>query len=217
MQPGDSLEQANAEKKREYRNISSITDGGVPFVWVLVFMGVILLSILLGHFLTIWGQNNVVQRSPRCEQPRAEIIMPTADREKEAKKLEQTLSGVTKSVDNISETFGKSMDSIRGQFLTLSKKLETEETNNKIFVETLKDKMINKKDIEDALEKKDLNNLVKKADVDNLLKKLDIDQVKMADNMKKQLTVLADAIRASGQVNSQKQINSALGEEFPQR
>jgi hypothetical protein len=109
------------------------------------------------------------------------------------------------------------MDSIRDQLLVLSKKLETEETNNKTFVETLKGGMINKKDIEDALEKRDLNNLVKKADVDLLLKKLDSDQIKTSDNIKKQLTMLADAIRAVGQVNNQKQINSALGEEFPKR
>lgn len=204
--------------KKERRNIATITDGGVPFVWVLVFMGVILLSILLGHFLTIWGQNNVIaHKTSGYAQPRAEVVIPTAEREKEIKKLEQTLSGVTKSVDGISETFGKSMDSIRDQLLVLSKKLETEETNNKTFVETLKGGMINKKDIEDALEKRDLNNLVKKADVDLLLKKLDSDQIKTSDNIKKQLTMLADAIRAVGQVNNQKQINSALGEEFPKR
>lgn len=211
----DLLDQPNTEEKKKYRNLTTISDGGVPFAWVLLFMGVILISVLLGHFLTIWGQNNVIQYRA-LNQPRAEVI-PQINNKEETKKVEQALSGVTKSVDNISETFGKSMESIRGQLITLSKKLETEETNNKAFVETLKGGMINKKDIEDALEKKDLNNLVKKGDVDNLLKKLDSDQVKLADNMKKQLTVLADAIRASGQTNNQKLINSTLGEEFPKK
>lgn len=211
----DLLDQSNTEEKKKYRNLTTMSDGGVPFAWVLLFMGVILISVLLGHFLTIWGQNNVIQYCT-LNQPHAEVI-PQINNKEEIKKVEQALSGVTKSVDSISETFGKSMESIRGQLITLSKKLEAEETNNKAFVETLKGGMINKKDIEDALEKKDLNNLVKKGDVDNLLKKLDSDQVKLADNMKKQLTVLADAIRATGQVNNQKQINSTLGEEFPKK